>query len=90
MVKCLESNEVPFYAIRDEEDKVPLLCDRTSIEQWRLAGKIHDSFVPKMSEVRDMRLALLFFDIISIVITGLPFDTFFTENAVAIHASCSK
>ena len=30
------------------------------------------------------------FDIISIVITGLPFDTFFTENAVAIHASCSK
>ena len=56
MVKCLESNEVPFYAIRDEEDKVPLLCDRTSIEQWRLAGKIHESTY--------MRLALLFFDII--------------------------
>ena len=82
MVKCLESNEVPFYAIRDEEDKVPLLCDRTSIEQWRLAGKIHESTY--------MRVALLFFDTISIVITGLPFDTFFTENAVAIHASCSK
>ena len=43
-----------------------------------------------MSEVRDMRPVLLFFDTISIVITGLPFDTFFTENAVAIHASCSK
>ena len=82
MVKCLESNEVPFYAIRDEEDKVPLLCDRTSIEQWRLAGKIHESTY--------MRLALPFFYTISIVITGLPFDTFFTENAVAIHASCSK
>ena len=50
MVKCLESNEVPFYAIRDEEDKVPLLCDRTSIEQWRLAGKILESTSPIMKK----------------------------------------
>ena len=42
MIKSLESNEIPFHANIDEEEAsaVPLLVDRTSIEQWRLAGKI--------------------------------------------------
>ena len=43
MIKSLESNEIPFHTNTEEEETsaMPLLVDRTSIEQWRLAGKFN-------------------------------------------------
>lgn len=52
MLDNLKENEIQ-YQTSDEEEIAPMLLDRTSIEQWRVAG--------------------------------LPNDTFFTENAIAIH-----
>ena len=54
MMKSLEDNEIHFSGNENEENSF-LMIDRTSLEQWRLAG--------------------------------LPKDTFFTENAVAIQNS---
>ena len=54
MLQSLKENEIPFNSV-DEEGSTFSLIDRTSLEQWRLAG--------------------------------LPNDTFYTENALAINHS---